>query len=72
MSACEKCWRDAGGSHERYLELLKEREANPCTPEQQAGTAIYHVESSDCWCHPTLDYTNPETGAQHWIHHEPN
>ena len=37
MSACEKCWRDAGGNHERYLELLKEREGNPCTPAEQAG-----------------------------------
>lgn len=40
MSACEKCWADAGGSYERYLELLKEREANPCTPEQQAGKTL--------------------------------
>jgi hypothetical protein len=31
-----------------------------------------HVESGDCWCNPTLDYVNPETGAEHWIHHEPN
>lgn len=31
-----------------------------------------HVDSGDCWCHPTLNYINPETGAQHWIHHEPN
>jgi len=39
MSICEKCWADAGGNHELYLELLKEREANPCTPEQQKGHA---------------------------------
>lgn len=43
MATCEKCWRDAawrvmhlGGSQvERYAQLLKEREATPCTPEQQ-------------------------------------
>jgi hypothetical protein len=35
MSVCEKCWQDAGGDHARYLELLKERENNPCSPEQQ-------------------------------------
>lgn len=45
MAACEKCWRDAnervmhlGGSVvDRYNELLKERESNPCTPEQRRG-----------------------------------
>jgi hypothetical protein len=37
MSVCEKCWSDAGGSYERYVELLTERASNPCTPEQQAG-----------------------------------
>lgn len=32
----------------------------------------WHEDSGNCWCHPTLDYTNQETGAKHWIHHEPN
>lgn len=31
-----------------------------------------HIESPDCWCAPTLDYESPETGVQHWIHHESN
>lgn len=40
MSACEKCWSDAHTSDDvaaRYNELIEERKANPCTPEQQAG-----------------------------------
>lgn len=45
MAVCEKCWGDAYGrafatgksQYDCYLELLKERENNPCTPEQQAG-----------------------------------
>lgn len=43
MSACEKCWRDAhrGGPEvcvaDEYAKLLREREANPCSPEEQAG-----------------------------------
>lgn len=40
MSACEKCWRDAHSSDDvaaRYSELIEERKANPCTPEEQAG-----------------------------------
>lgn len=41
---------------------------------QQAGQPALrvHVESAECWCSPTLDYTNPETGQQVWVHHEPN
>lgn len=49
MSACEKCWRDAGQiyamgqgrgeSHVAvYHELLEERRENPCTIEEQGGT----------------------------------
>ena len=37
MSACEKCWRDAGGDPDRYHELLNQRKDSPCTPEEQAG-----------------------------------
>jgi len=37
MSACEKCWKDAGGDPDTYHELLELRRANPCTPEEQAG-----------------------------------
>lgn len=35
MSACEKCWADAGGNMEHYMELLALRASNPCTPDQQ-------------------------------------
>lgn len=38
MSACEKCWLDAGGSSSAYQHLIEIRGLmNPCTPEQQAG-----------------------------------
>lgn len=37
MPACEKCWRDSGGDHERYLELIEERYETPCTAEEHAG-----------------------------------
>jgi hypothetical protein len=30
-----------------------------------------HVETGDCWCNPTLNYVDEDTGVQHWIHHEP-
>ena len=45
MASCEKCWIDAynrsrctGKSQaECYEELIRERNDNPCTPEEQAG-----------------------------------
>lgn len=43
----------------------------PCTCGAESKPTREHVEREDCWCHPTLDYTDPETGVQHWIHHEP-
>src|SRR6185369_1305212 len=50
MSACEKCWRDAhfgpdgsDGVADRYRELMDERKATPCTPEEQAGP-----DATDC------------------------
>lgn len=45
MAACEKCWGDAftrsyygdKDQSECYIEILRERNNNPCTPEEQAG-----------------------------------
>ncbi|KKM94619.1 hypothetical protein LCGC14_1196620 [marine sediment metagenome] len=34
MAVCEKCWAEAGGIFEKYLELLKQRD---CTPQEQVG-----------------------------------
>ena len=31
-----------------------------------------HVESSGCWCNPTLYYRDPKTGRELWVHHEPS
>lgn len=30
-----------------------------------------HTMSGDCWCNPELNYTDPETGAEVWVHKEP-
>ncbi len=42
---CEKCWGDAymrtmgndRSQTDNYIEILKERENNPCSPRDQAG-----------------------------------
>lgn len=46
MSACEKCWREAGGDAERYSALIGERRSQPCSAEEQAGE-----RAEECpWC----------------------
>lgn len=27
-----------------------------------------HIESHECWCEPFLEYEDPETGNQVWVH----
>jgi hypothetical protein len=39
------------------------------TPERR--NTREHVSGSDCWCMPTVDYRDPETGAAVWVHKEP-
>ena len=29
-----------------------------------------HISSPDCWCEPELDYKDPDTGAEVWVHRE--
>lgn len=29
-----------------------------------------HISSHDCWCEPELDYKDPDTGAEVWVHRE--
>lgn len=31
---------------------------------------LEHELSTDCWCEPTLEYTDPETGDKVWVHRE--
>ena len=35
------------------------------------GDVREHIMSGDCWCNPELNYTDPETGSEVWVHKEP-
>ena len=35
------------------------------------GNVREHTMSGDCWCNPELNYTDPETGTEVWVHKEP-
>ena len=35
------------------------------------GQVREHVMSGDCWCNPELNYVDPVTGVEVWVHKEP-
>ena len=36
--------------------------------DQSENILVEHESSKDCWCEPYLDYEDPETGNQVWVH----
>jgi hypothetical protein len=34
--------------------------------------AVEHLPSPLCWCMPRLEFVDPGTGNEVWIHHEPH
>ena len=40
---------------------------------QIAGESVAreHRSSGDCWCNPELNYVDPVTGVEVWVHKEP-
>lgn len=49
MTACEKCWRLAGGDPDRYRTLITESANAPCTPEEQAGPDAKRCPTCKRW-----------------------
>jgi len=29
-----------------------------------------HIASADCWCEPSVDYVDPDTGAKVFVHNQ--
>lgn len=75
MSACEKCWADAGGNADSYSRLIVDRNVigRPplCSPEDQAGpdatecpechrlTLHQHTGEPMCGCRPDNSSEQP-------------
>lgn len=38
--------------------------------EKKNKPKLEHIASPDCWCEPELDYVDPETGNEVWVHRE--
>ena len=67
-------------AHEREAcaKVCEDRERANLYGVKECATAIRargkvreHAMSGDCWCNPELNYTDPETGAEVWVHKEP-
>jgi hypothetical protein len=53
------------------ITALKERFADPMREVQRLGQEIEQEHITDggkCWCDPELDYKDPNTGVEVWIH----
>jgi hypothetical protein len=46
---------------DQQLEDPTVKEFTGCRPRE-------HISSPDCWCEPELDYKDPDTGAEVWVH----
>lgn len=42
-----------------------------CSLRVQPAQTREHITAADCWCLPTIDYTDPETGISVFIHRKP-
>ena len=40
----------------------------PPQPEQKPVAREHVTDSSKCWCDPELDYKDPDTGVEVWVH----
>jgi hypothetical protein len=48
------------------------REALAEPVKQEPVTREHTTDGSPCWCCPKCSYKDPETGAEVWVHNEPN
>ena len=69
---------DAGGDHytgnqgaARFMKMLANVEPAHELPSPQPSQQEHVTDGSPCWCNPELDYKDPDTGAEVWIHKEP-
>ena len=48
--------------------IKKSKNFNNCETDIE-GT-LKHINSSTCWCDPTLEYKDPENGNKVWLHRQ--
>ena len=60
---------DAGSGSDWQTRI---KDAEPVYVSPQPAQQQEHItDGTPCWCNPVLDYKDPDTGAEVWIHKEP-
>lgn len=60
---------DAGSGSDWQTRI---KDAEPVYASPQPAQQQEHItDGTPCWCNPVLDYKDPDTGAEVWIHKEP-
>ncbi len=62
---------DDGSAIDDAEEAKAELRAMLTTPPA-APVPREHITDKFCWCQPVLDYKDPDTGAEVWVHNEPH
>jgi hypothetical protein len=64
-------YEDQGMTAVRIRELRDQAKRIRCETKAVSPSERPHVESPNCWCHPTADYVDPTTGVTLYVHHKP-
>ena len=64
---CDKWRKDKADNHE-WIEGVKRGKEIVAS---MAAKREHITDGTPCWCNPELDYVDPITGAEVWVHKEP-
>lgn len=61
----------ASKENQRFDAITALLEALAQSVSQEPVKREHITDGSPCWCNPELNYKDPETGAEVWVHKEP-
>ena len=64
-------WQYRGCDSKLAEAITALREALEQPVSQEPVKREHITDGSPCWCNPELNYKDPETGAEVWVHKEP-
>ena len=65
---CQSCGRLFGMNHS--VKQILPMDDDLVDMYTRFGNKLKHVESKHCWCHPYLEYKDPNNGNEVWVHNE--
>lgn len=58
---------ECDGEYATYYPL---QDGGLCSVQPCSAPKRQHVARADCWCEPTVDYTDPDTGVSVFVHRQ--